>query len=93
MDLFELEGTLKGHQIQFPCNEQGHLQLRQVLRALSILTLGISRDGAPTMLVSTGEYWITDELMERYPIMMGTTDEHGNSNFSVWIYFICSFVL
>ena len=33
VELFELEGTLKGHLIQLPCNEQGHLQLDQVLRA------------------------------------------------------------
>jgi len=26
---FELEGTLKGHLVQLPCNEQGHLQLDQ----------------------------------------------------------------
>jgi len=34
--------------LQLPCNEQGHLQLDQVLRALSSLTLSVSRDGAPT---------------------------------------------
>ena len=33
---FELEGTLKSHLVQLPCNEQGHLQLHRVLRALSI---------------------------------------------------------
>ena len=30
---FELEGTLTGHLVQLPCNEQGHPQLHQVLRA------------------------------------------------------------
>ena len=29
MESFELEGTLKGHLVQIPCNEQGHLQLDQ----------------------------------------------------------------
>ena len=29
MDLFELEGTRKGHLVQSPCNEQEHLQLHQ----------------------------------------------------------------
>lgn len=29
IELFQLEGTLKGHLIQFPCTEQGHLQLHQ----------------------------------------------------------------
>ena len=28
-ELFELEGTLKGHLVQLPCNEQEHLQLDQ----------------------------------------------------------------
>ena len=44
IELFELEGILKGHLVQLPCNEQGHLQLHQVLRAPSSLTLGVSRD-------------------------------------------------
>jgi len=33
IEWFELEGTLKGHLVQPPCNEQGHPQLHQVLRA------------------------------------------------------------
>ena len=33
-----LEGTWKGHLVQLPCREQGHLQLHQVLRAPSSLT-------------------------------------------------------
>jgi len=41
--LLELEGTLRSHLVQLPCNEQGHLQLHQVLRAPSSLTLGVSR--------------------------------------------------
>ena len=31
---FELEGTVKSHLVQLLYNEQGHLQLHQVLRAL-----------------------------------------------------------
>jgi len=46
----ELEGTFKGHLAQLPCSEQGHLQLHQVLRAPSRLTLGVSRNGASTPL-------------------------------------------
>jgi len=38
-ELFELEQSPKGHLVQLPCNEQGHLQLYQVLRAPSSLTL------------------------------------------------------
>ena len=44
----ELEGTLKGHLVQLPCNEQGHPQLDQVLRALSSLTSNVSKDGSST---------------------------------------------
>ena len=39
---FELEGTLKGHPVQLPHSDQGHLQ------ASSSLTLGVSRDGTST---------------------------------------------
>ena len=48
IELFELEGTFKGYLVQLPCNEQGHLQLHQVLRAPSSLTLSASKDGTPT---------------------------------------------
>ena len=48
LESFELEGALKGHLAQFPCSDQGHLQLHQVLRAPSSLTLGVCRDGAST---------------------------------------------
>jgi len=50
---FELEGSLTGHLVQLPGNEQGHLQLHQVLRAPSSLTLSVSRDGAPPPLWAT----------------------------------------
>jgi len=29
VELFELEEIIKGHLVQLPCNEQGHLQLDQ----------------------------------------------------------------
>ena len=32
-ELFEKEGTLKGHLVQLSCNEQGHLQLHQVAQS------------------------------------------------------------
>ena len=35
MESFELERTFRGHLVQLPCNEQGHPQLHQVLRAPS----------------------------------------------------------
>ena len=37
--LFELEGILKGHLVQTPCNEQAHLHLDQV--AQSPVQLGL----------------------------------------------------
>ena len=33
IELFELEGTYKGHLVQLSCNEQGHLQLHQVTQS------------------------------------------------------------
>jgi len=47
IELFELEGALKCHLVQHPCSEQGDLQLDQVLRSRSRLTLNVSGDGAP----------------------------------------------
>ena len=46
---FELEGTIEGHLVALPCNEQGHLQLHQVLGAPSSLTLSVSKNGASTV--------------------------------------------
>ena len=50
IESFELEGTLKSQLVLPPCNEQGHLQLIPVLRALLSLTLSVSRDGASPQL-------------------------------------------
>ena len=33
IELSELEGTFKGHLLQPPCNERGHLQLDQVAQS------------------------------------------------------------
>jgi len=33
VESFELEGTFKGHLVQLPCREQGHLQLDQVAQS------------------------------------------------------------
>ena len=48
IELFELEGTLKGHLVQLPCSEQEYLQFHQVLRSQFSLALNISRDEAST---------------------------------------------
>ena len=45
----ELKGIFKGRLVQLPYNKQGHLQLDQVLRAQSSLTLSVSKDGASTV--------------------------------------------
>jgi len=37
IELFELEGTFKGHRVQLPCSEQGHLQLHQLLTLQSAI--------------------------------------------------------
>ena len=49
IELFELEGSLKGRLVQLPCNElpYNHSSIR-LLRALSSLILNVSRDGAST---------------------------------------------
>ena len=52
IESFGLKGPLKGHLVQLPCNEQGHLQLHQVLRAWFSLTLGTSMDGVSTTYAS-----------------------------------------
>ena len=36
MESFELEGNLKGHLVQLPFNEQGHLQLTRLLTNLCV---------------------------------------------------------
>lgn len=43
---FRLEQSIRGHLVKPHCNEQGHLQLSQVFRVLSSLTLNVCRDGA-----------------------------------------------
>ena len=49
IESLELKGTLKGHLVQPPCNEQGRAQLHQVLRTPSSLTLDVSRNRASTI--------------------------------------------
>ena len=48
IESFEYERTLKDQLMQLPCNDQGHPQLHQVLRASSNLTLSVSRVGTST---------------------------------------------
>jgi len=43
-----LEGTFQGHPVQPSCTEQGIFNQIRLLRALSNLTLNVSRDGAST---------------------------------------------
>ena len=46
--MFELEGTFKGHLVQFPSHKQGHQQLDQVAQSPMQPDL-VSRDGASTV--------------------------------------------
>ena len=67
-----LEGSLKCHLVQLPCNEQGHLQIEKVLRAPSGLTLSVSRDGAS--VTSLGNLFhclitLTVKTFSLFPIM------------------------
>jgi len=48
IELFKFEGTFQRPSGPTPCKEQGHLQLHQVLRALSSLTFSVCRNGAST---------------------------------------------
>ena len=50
MESLELEGAFKGHLVQLSCNEKGHPQLDQVLKAWSSLASKVSRDRASASL-------------------------------------------
>jgi len=52
IELFELEGTLKRHLVQLPCNEQGHLQLHQVAQSLALAPSGMTLEMSFTACVS-----------------------------------------
>jgi len=52
VESFQLEGTLKGHLVQLPCNKHRDLQVEQVLRAPSSLTLTVSRDRTSILSLS-----------------------------------------
>ena len=43
-ELFDLEGTLKGHLVLLPCNERGHLQLDHIAQSLAQSDSNVSRD-------------------------------------------------
>lgn len=45
----------KGRLVQLPCNEQRHLELDRLLRALPILTLNVSKDGVSTTMYLTSD--------------------------------------
>jgi len=62
MESVELEGTLKGHLDQLHGDEQGPLQLEQMLRDPPIQTLNVSRAGAfTTSLGNLFQCLATDE--------------------------------
>lgn len=59
IESFELKETFICHLIQLPCNEQEHLQLHQILRALCSITLKVSRDVSTTSLGNLFQYFST----------------------------------
>jgi len=63
----ELIGALKGCLVHLPCNEQGYLQLYQVLRAPSSLTLSVSRDGASTTFLGNLSQCLTNLSVKNKP--------------------------
>jgi len=69
IELFELERSFKRHLAQLSCNERGHVQVDQVLRDLSSLTLNVSRNGASnTFLGNLCEFLIA--LNEKKKILI-----------------------
>ena len=87
-----MEGTLKGHVVQLPCNEQGHLQLDQAFRAPSSLTFYVSRDGAataslgnlcqcfPTLIIKILFPYIQSKCSLFLPIVMSAVFGHLSSS-------------
>jgi len=66
-----LGGAHKGRLVQFLCNKQGHLQLHQVLRAPSSLTLGVSRDGASTTSLGNLCHCLTTRTVKNFFLISG----------------------
>ena len=70
IELYELEGTLKGHLVQLPCNEQGRLQLHQVLTAPYSLSMAVCRDGAATTSLSNPFQYFTTLTVKKETIFL-----------------------
>jgi len=68
IETFELEETFKGHLVQLPCSEQGHLRLSQVLRAPSSLALKVSRDAASATSLGNLCQWLTTLTVKKQSI-------------------------
>jgi len=75
MERFELEGTLKGHLVQLPCNEQGHLQPHQ--GAQSPIHPDLER------LQGWGIHHLSEHVSLFYPISTQLQRLEGNSTSSV----------
>ena len=69
VESFELDGIFKGYLVQLPCNEQGHLQLHQVLRALPSLTLNVAGDGAFTISLGNLFQCVTTPIVKNFFLM------------------------
>jgi len=64
--------TLKGHLVQLPCNEQGHLQLHQVARSPVLPDFDLSSLESQTGMaeVKTSSLWGWD-LNQNQPVSTG----------------------
>ena len=68
IESFELEGTLKSHVVQFPCNEptpNTYSSIR-LLRAPSSLALDVSRDGTATTSLGTLFHYLTNLIVKNF---------------------------
>ena len=59
-----LEGTIKGHLVQLPYSEQGHLLLDQIAHSPISLTLNGSKEGVST--TSLGNLCLTTHIVKNY---------------------------
>ena len=64
--MVELREIFKGHLVQLPCNEQGHPQLYEVLKAPTSLTLNVSRDGSSTTSLGNLFYCFTTLMVKNF---------------------------
>lgn len=60
---FRLGGTSRGHLVQAPCNEQGHIPLDQV--AENPIQPDLARNGTSTKSLGSGSFWWIDSSSQK----------------------------